>query len=103
MAYLDSRAVVIVKWVSATNTKPNRYSVKIPQILDSTKLYSAERLMNDPLAPESLLHRAQYFAELRIKELGLRWTIAAHTTARGNSTDGIPVVGFSTACSQVTT
>lgn len=78
MKTVPIRAGLLVSFVPCTNTKPDRYNVKIRDF--PNKLYSSHS------APDYMdyMQKPQYFAELRLQELGLTdWEIKGGTLLEG--------------------
>jgi len=71
--YLHARAGVRVHFVAPTDTKPARYVVQIRDYPNKT--FSVHK------APDDMHHedQPQFFAEMRLKELGLSWRLTGLT------------------------
>ena len=70
-------AGIVVSYVPCTDTKPDRYSVKIRDF--PNKLYSSDS------APDELMYteKPEYFARKRLQELGLNWNPSGLTFIDG--------------------
>ena len=72
---VQRRAVVLVKFHPTTGNNDNRYSVTIRDF--PKRFYNASTAENAGIHGQD---QAEYFAELRCKELGLDWTFQAAGT-----------------------
>lgn len=80
MKTVQIRAGILVSFVPCTNTKPDRYKVKIRDF--PSRIYSSHSAPDDM----DYMTKPQFFAEKRLAELGLTWEV------KGGAM--VPDVGF---------
>lgn len=74
---LQCRAGILVYFIGCTNTRPDRYAVKIRDF--PTRVYSSHKAPNDM----SYTDKPEHFARLRLQELGLDWRLSGLTYLDG--------------------